>query len=49
MQDIKIIRANEHNLQDVSLDIPRDQLVVFTGVILLSARLDELAISQVGQ
>jgi len=32
MQDIKIIRANEHNLQDVSLDIPRDQLVVFTGV-----------------
>jgi excinuclease ABC subunit A len=32
MQEIRIHRANEHNLQDISLQIPRDQLVVFTGV-----------------
>lgn len=34
-KDNKMIRvsgANTHNLKDVSLDIPRDQLVVFTGV-----------------
>ena len=29
---ISITRASEHNLKDVSLDIPRDQLVVVTGV-----------------
>ena len=29
---IRITGANEHNLKHVSLDIPRDQLVVITGV-----------------
>ncbi|WP_156166641.1 excinuclease ABC subunit UvrA [Pedobacter sp. BMA] len=29
---IRIRGAREHNLKDVSLDIPRDKLVVFTGV-----------------
>ena len=29
---IKIRGASEHNLKNVSLDIPRDQLVVFTGL-----------------
>ena len=29
---IKIRRANEHNLKDISLDIPRDELVVLTGL-----------------
>lgn len=28
---IKIRGAKEHNLKDVSLDIPRDELVVLTG------------------
>lgn len=32
MNEIRIHRANEHNLSDVSLTIPRDKLVVFTGV-----------------
>ncbi|HUA95504.1 MAG TPA: excinuclease ABC subunit UvrA, partial [Acidimicrobiales bacterium] len=33
MSDRLVIRgAREHNLQDVSLDLPRDQLVVFTGL-----------------
>jgi excinuclease ABC subunit A len=32
MQEIRIHRANEHNLSDVNLTIPRDKLVVFTGV-----------------
>lgn len=32
MREIRIHRANEHNLRDVSLTIPRDKLVVFTGV-----------------
>ena len=33
MADRLVIRgAREHNLQDVSLDLPRDQLVVFTGL-----------------
>lgn len=32
MQEIRIHRANEHNLCDISLNIPRDKLVVFTGV-----------------
>ncbi len=33
MSDRLVIRgAREHNLQDVSLDIPRDRLVVFTGL-----------------
>ncbi|MBQ9945732.1 MAG: excinuclease ABC subunit UvrA [Clostridia bacterium] len=29
---IRIIGAKEHNLKDVSLEIPRDKLVVFTGL-----------------
>ena len=29
---IKIRRANEHNLKDLSVDIPRDKLVVLTGL-----------------
>ena len=29
---IKIVGAKEHNLKDVSLEIPRDKLVVFTGL-----------------
>lgn len=29
---IKIVGANEHNLKNVSLDIPKDQLVVVTGL-----------------
>jgi excinuclease ABC subunit A len=32
MKEIQVHRANEHNLSDVSLTIPRDKLVVFTGV-----------------
>ncbi len=32
MNEIRIHRANEHNLSDISLNIPRDKLVVFTGV-----------------
>lgn len=32
MREIRVHRANEHNLRDVSLSIPRDKLVVFTGV-----------------
>ncbi|MEQ7846342.1 excinuclease ABC subunit UvrA [Nocardioides kribbensis] len=33
MQDQLIIRgAREHNLKDVSLDLPRDSLIVFTGL-----------------
>ena len=33
MSDRLVIRgAREHNLQDVSLDLPRDKLVVFTGL-----------------
>ncbi len=32
MNYIKIRGASQHNLQNVSLDIPRDQLVVITGV-----------------
>ncbi len=32
MKEIRIHRANEHNLSDVNLTIPRDKLVVFTGV-----------------
>jgi excinuclease ABC subunit A len=33
VSDRLVIRgAREHNLQDVSLDLPRDQLVVFTGL-----------------
>lgn len=31
-QYIKIRGANEHNLKDVTLDIPRDQIVVLTGL-----------------
>ena len=31
-QYIKIRGANEHNLKDVTLDIPRDQMVVLTGL-----------------
>jgi excinuclease ABC subunit A len=29
---VRVSGAREHNLRDVSLDIPRDALVVFTGV-----------------
>jgi excinuclease ABC subunit A len=29
---ISIYGAKEHNLKDVSLDIPRNKLVVFTGL-----------------
>lgn len=32
MNEIRVRRANEHNLSDISLNIPRDKLVVFTGV-----------------
>jgi excinuclease ABC subunit A len=33
VSDLLVIRgAREHNLQDVSLDLPRDRLVVFTGL-----------------
>ena len=31
-ESIEIRGAREHNLKDLSLDIPRDQLVVVTGV-----------------
>ena len=31
-QYIKIRGANEHNLKNVSVDIPRNQLVVLTGL-----------------
>ena len=31
-EKIKILGAREHNLQDVSLEIPRGKLVVFTGL-----------------
>ena len=31
-QFIKIRGANEHNLKDISVDIPRNQLVVLTGL-----------------
>ncbi len=29
---IKVVRAKEHNLKNVSLEIPKNELVVFTGV-----------------
>ena len=29
---VRVQGAREHNLKDVSLDIPRNALVVFTGV-----------------
>ena len=29
---IKIQGAREHNLKDVSLELPRDELIVFTGL-----------------
>ena len=32
MANIEILGAREHNLQNVDLDIPRNQLVVFTGL-----------------
>ncbi len=31
-QYIKIRGANEHNLKNISVDIPRNQLVVLTGL-----------------
>ena len=31
-QYIRIRGANEHNLKNVSLDIPRNKFVVFTGL-----------------
>lgn len=30
--EIKIIGANEHNLKNLSFSIPRDKLIVFTGL-----------------
>ncbi len=32
MKYIRVQGAREHNLKDVSLEIPRDQLIVFTGL-----------------
>jgi excinuclease ABC subunit A len=32
MKAIRVQGAREHNLKDVSLEIPRDQLIVFTGL-----------------
>lgn len=32
MSNIEIIRANEGNLKDVSLEIPKNKLVIFTGL-----------------
>ena len=32
MKEIRIHRANEHNLSNVSITLPRNKLVVFTGV-----------------
>lgn len=32
MKEIQIIGAKEHNLKNVSLTLPRDQFIVFTGV-----------------
>ncbi len=32
MESIKIVGAREHNLKNISLDIPRDKLVVITGL-----------------
>ena len=29
---IRVIGANEHNLKNVSVDIPRDKFVVVTGL-----------------
>jgi excinuclease ABC subunit A len=31
-QVLRVVGANEHNLKNVSVDLPRDQLVVLTGV-----------------
>ena len=31
MKKISIIGAKEHNLKNIDLTIPKDQLVVFTG------------------
>ena len=33
-QYIKIRGANEHNLKNIDVDIPRDKLVVLTGLLL---------------
>ena len=30
---IKIRGANEHNLKNIDVDIPRDELVVLTGLV----------------
>ncbi|KAF1078412.1 hypothetical protein [Methanogenium sp. MK-MG] len=32
MYNITIRRAREHNLQDITPDLPRDQFIVITGV-----------------
>jgi len=31
-QFLKVRSANEHNLKNVDIDIPKDQLIVMTGV-----------------
>lgn len=32
MQNIKIMRAGEGNLKNITLEIPKNKLVVFTGI-----------------
>lgn len=32
MSEIRIRGAKEHNLKNIDVDIPRDKLVVFTGL-----------------
>src|SRR5689334_12710664 len=32
LETIQVVGANEHNLQNVSITLPRDSLTVFTGV-----------------
>ncbi|VAV93005.1 Excinuclease ABC subunit A, partial [hydrothermal vent metagenome] len=32
LKSIRVQGAREHNLQDISIEIPRDSLIVFTGL-----------------